>query len=582
MSKQCAVFLALAACTGGTAGGPAATDGGDLGDADACPDDGGVPGPGDPDAEPVEPSVDPAIDGRLVINEIMADNALTVQDDTGAYVDWIELYNPTDQTIPLHGYYVTDELAKPRKARLSEGLEIPAGGYLVLWLDGTEDNADGHLCIKLDGDGEQIALARPDGSFIDRVVFGAQATDFSAAREPDGSDAWRIEWHPSPGAANPDGDGAPVGPEDPGAAAEQVPETGDLTERILGYDELPALELLVAPDDVARLLDDPYTYVPGDLVYDGRRYGPVGVRLKGQNSFQPFDQKPSFRINIDEYVEGAKFFGLDDLTLNNMDDDFSMMHERLAYWVARQLGPASRANHLVLTVNGSFYGLYVNVETVKHHMIARWFDDAGGPLFEATDVDFAAPYLDLYELESGPDDRSMLEGLATALAMPSTEAALAAAADYVNMDQFLDFWAMCAVVGQFDSFPFSDPGDDYFVYADPGSGRLWFVPWGMDETFYSSQFPVMQISSVLAQRCTESPACVQQFADHTWAALAITEDLDLAGEIERVAAQIAPHVAADTRKPYDDATVAEYQMQLWWFVTGRRDYLSGMLPPPSE
>ena len=52
-----------------------------------------------------------------------------------------------------------------------------------------------------------------------------------------------------------------------------------------------------------------------------------------------------------------------------------MMHERMAYWVARQAGgiPASRANHAQLTINGQPYGLYTNVETVKKRILRRWF-----------------------------------------------------------------------------------------------------------------------------------------------------------------------------------------------------------------
>jgi hypothetical protein len=243
-----------------------------------------------------------------------------------------------------------------------------------------------------------------------------------------------------------------------------------------------------------------------------------------------------------------------------MDDDFSMMHERLAYLVARQLGPASRANHTVLTVNGQHYGLYTNVEPVKHHMIARWFDDSQGPLFEATDVDFAAQYIDAFEHESGPDDRSALEGLAAALTNPNPDAAISAASAHVDMDGFLDFWAMEAVVAQFDAFPYSNPGDDYFVYVDPATNKIWFIPWGMDETFYSGEYDVGQISSTLAATCMASPSCHQSFVDRVWDVFQMTEAMDLLGERTRVAAQIAPHVAADTRKSYDNAQVDEYHI----------------------
>jgi hypothetical protein len=261
-----------------------------------------------------------------------------------------------------------------------------------------------------------------------------------------------------------------------------------------------------------------------------------------------------------------------------MSGDLSMMHERLAYWIMRHAGvPASRANHLRLTVNGQNYGLYTNLETVKRKMIGRWFSDDTGSLFEATDVDFVSNLIPGYELESGPDDRSRLLGVASALTMASADAAISAASQHADLAAFRRFWATCSVIGQFDSFPYSVPGDDYFVYADPTSGRLAFLPWGMDETFYSGSIDVTAVHSVLARRCKESPACWNAYKQQVMAVQTLTETLDLAGERVRVIQQIAPYVAADTRKPYSDEQVAQSQADLYWFIHERRSNLSTML-----
>jgi hypothetical protein len=536
---------------------------------------GGAGGGDDGDGDP-EPDVPPDVDGSLVINELMADNALTVP-EAG---DWIEIFNPTDTDVPLYGYSITDDLGEPDRAVVPDGVTAPAGGFLVLWLDGHPERGPDHLDIQLAREGGAVGLSRPDDSPIDRVVYGAQEVDFSAARTPDGSDRWTIEWHASPGEQNPDGAGAPVPPEDPDAAPEEVPAAGDLTERILGDDVMPEIGLVIPPDSAAALEEQPYEYVPATLVYDGRSYGPVGLHLKGQNSFLPLSEKAAFRINIDEYVAGAKFFGLDDLTFNNMASDFSMMHDRAAYWVARNLGlPASRANHALLTVNGEFYGLFSNVETVKSRMIGRWFADASGPLFEATDVDFAPAYIDGYELEDGPDDRQLLEQAADALTADSSGAAIGEVAAYIDMAQFQRFWAMCAVIGQFDSFPYSVPGDDYFVYADPASHRLHFLPWGMDESFMAGDFDPDQVSSILATTCMDVPGCYDAFVNQVWAVMAEVEDMDLLGRIDFIQDQIAPAIERDTRKPYTNARVSDFQEAMHWFVSNRRSQLEEMLGP---
>jgi hypothetical protein len=354
------------------------------------------------------------------------------------------------------------------------------------------------------------------------------------------------------------------------------------SDELLDPDLLPELELRLEDDAIASLRAAPREYVPATIVYDGRSYGPVGVRIKGQNSFQTIDAKPSLRIKVDKYVDGVTFFDLKDLTLNNMVSDPSLMHEPLAYLVAREAGlPASRANHALLTVNGEYYGVYANVETVKKRMIGRRFDDNSGPLFEATDVDFTREYVDAFELDAGPDDRSMLWGLADALAIASPDDALAAAGAYIDIAHFQRYWAMTTVIGQFDGMPYSVPGDDYFLYADPTTGRLWLIPWGMDETFFAADFSPLQIHSVLARRCMESPACFQGYVDQTWELMSLVEALGLDDKRAVTQEMLAPHLARDRRKPYSDDEVAEGQTQLRYFIRGRRETLSWFLPPPS-
>ena len=152
--------------------------------------------------------VDPN-DHAITINEIMAANALSAKDDTGAAVPWIELYNPTSGDISLAGYAVTDDFSQPHRAVLPAGAAVPAGGFLVLWCDGRPSVGPAHVAVSLSSAGGSVGLARPDGSFVDRVTYGSQVVDFSGAREPDGSTNWvAAEWHVSPGAANPGGNRA--------------------------------------------------------------------------------------------------------------------------------------------------------------------------------------------------------------------------------------------------------------------------------------------------------------------------------------------------------------------------------------
>jgi hypothetical protein len=352
------------------------------------------------------------------------------------------------------------------------------------------------------------------------------------------------------------------------------------SDQLYDPERIIELELLLEPDAFASLEAQPREYVRAMIVSNGQTYGPVGVRLKGQNSFQPITGKPSFRVKIDKYIEDQTLFDVKDLTLNNMTSDPSQMHERLAYHVAREAGlVAPRCNYVQLTVNGEFYGLYANVETIKPRMIGRHFDDNDGPLFKATDVDFLPSYVDAYELESGPDDRTLIAGIADAMTVQPADAAVAATDRYLDMHHFQRFWAMESVIGQFDAFPYSQPGDDYYLYADPTSHKAVLIPSGMDETFFAADVSPLTVHSVLATTCMDSPACFQDYVAEVWDIQAITEAFGLEAERARVEAQIDPIIARDTRRPFTDEQIDYGQTQLGYFIRGRRQILSGYLPP---
>ena len=533
------------------------------------------------------PAVDPSVDGQLTINELMPDNVLTVKDDRGAASPWIEIYNPTGQDISLGGYGITDDFTAPGKAVLPAGVVAPAGGYLLLWADGNASAGPAHLAVLLSHLGGSLALARPDGSFIDRLTYGAQETDISAAREPDGSGSWISEWNVSPGAANPTGTGQPFPPQAAGDPPEAVPAAGDMSDRVLGYDLVPQFDLEISDDNIASLRAAPATWVQAMLVYQGRSYGPVGVNLKGTSSFQPIDGKPGFRVNVNKFVSGAKFFGLKEFLLNNMTTDPSMLRERLAYWIGRQIGgvPASRCNHSWVTMNGAPLGLYATVEEPKEQLMAYYFPDATGPVYTINYADFQPAYISAFELQDGTNDLSLINGATAALQMTPADAAIAAAAQFVNLHEFDRYWALMVLTGHWGGWPYApDPepvGANAGTYADPTTHQLYFIPEGINDAFSTADFDfVKQVKSVLAAACAASPSCFQDFAAQLNEIVGTATQLNWSGEMQRVAAQIAPYVAMDGKKPYSNDDVAMYQQQVGYFMTGRATFVAEYLVAP--
>ena len=140
--------------------------------------------------------------GELRINELMPSNRDTVADESGAYPDWFELYNPGSADVSLDGWTVSDDLDEPDKHGFAAELSVPAGGFLVLWADKDTEDGPLHVDFNLSADGEYLGLYDANGNPVDIVTFGAMAEDLAVARIPDGSDNWEIVETATPGASN--------------------------------------------------------------------------------------------------------------------------------------------------------------------------------------------------------------------------------------------------------------------------------------------------------------------------------------------------------------------------------------------
>ncbi len=162
---------------------------------------------------------------------------------------------------------------------------------------------------------------------------------------------------------------------------------------------LPVFHVQISAEAFASLMMNPYEWVEGSFSYEDVTYEPVGVRCKGENSFLPINQKCSLKIDFNRFAD-MDFMGLEGLTLNNMSNDTTMMHERLAYRMYRDAGiPASRASHAQVHLNGGTAALYALVEDVDSDMIRQWHDPEGS-MFEVWDVDFTPSYV----LDDNPDN----------------------------------------------------------------------------------------------------------------------------------------------------------------------------------
>lgn len=120
----------------------------------------------------------------VLINEFMAINDNVIQDEDGDTSDWIELYNTTDSPVDLENWALTDN-AGDLQEWLFPATNLPARSFLLVFASGKNRRVAGgelHTDFRLDGDGEFLALVRPDGTTIEHQVapeFPPQVADMS-------------------------------------------------------------------------------------------------------------------------------------------------------------------------------------------------------------------------------------------------------------------------------------------------------------------------------------------------------------------------------------------------------------------
>ena len=118
---------------------------------------------------------------RIVISEILAENASACSDEQGNYCDVIELHNVSGQPLSLGGFWLSDKPDRRFRFRLPD-VTVPVDGYLLVYCDGknyTGEKGEIHANFGLSL-GDVLCLTDKDGSFITTdVTFPGE--DCSAA-----------------------------------------------------------------------------------------------------------------------------------------------------------------------------------------------------------------------------------------------------------------------------------------------------------------------------------------------------------------------------------------------------------------
>ena len=387
-----------------------------------------------------------------------------------------------------------------------------------------------------------------------------------------------------------------------GAGALAAPAAADEAAALYDPTTVSVVELTLSQPSIDALEAEPDEYQPGtfSLAYtDGAPGGigsfsaplPVKVRLKGKASFQPLTGKAAFKF---KFGKTERFLGLKKMTLNNMLEDPSMLHETLTYAAFQAAGvPASRTGFVYLRVNGEDFGLYLDLETLDDVSLSRMFgsfDDEAQHLYEGEDGhDVKSGEAGEFEVDEGDEaDIADLETLIVAVnsegPVPWSER-VAAVADLAEMTKM---WAVEKYVGHWDGYSGkagAHQPNNYYLLSD-ATGRFQMLPWGADET-WSFDRPVSfdGAGGVMFNLCLEDAICASAYRrslEEVRSALAALAPDALAAD---TAALLAPWQQLESeessRQAHDLEDISEGVAATREFIARRDGELEQWLHPSS-
>ena len=242
-----------------------------------------------------------------------------------------------------------------------------------------------------------------------------------------------------------------------------------------------------------------FPFVKGDLEFEGKLVKDVGLRYKGNSTYQMSQQglKRPFKVDINHFDADQKLHGMHSFSLGNGVADSTRIREALAFSVFRAAKvPASRTAFakVFLSVTDkydkTYVGVYTVIEPVDKAFLREHFKSDKGMLLKPERIQ-GLPYLgekwaaykDRYNPKREPTEaqtKRLIE-FTKLVNQADDETFKKKIAGYLDVDGFLRFAAANSLISNLDSF--FGLGHNYFLYLNPKTDQFHFIPWDLDLSF---------------------------------------------------------------------------------------------------
>ncbi|MDF1696742.1 MAG: CotH kinase family protein [Saprospiraceae bacterium] len=220
----------------------------------------------------------------------------------------------------------------------------------------------------------------------------------------------------------------------------------------------------------------------------------IGFRLRGNTSRNA--DKKSFKVNLNAFVPGRKYYGVQKINLNGQHNDPTSARAKICADLADQLHiPSLRTNHVQLYINNEYFGLYTNVEHIDQNYVKKRFGNKNGNLYKClypADLNYKGDNPDSYkeviygrrnyDLKNNieKDDYSDFANFVKILNI-TPDADLACELEKVfNVDQYLRTIVLDILTGNWDGPIYNK--NNFYLYHNQHTGQFEYIPYDLDNT----------------------------------------------------------------------------------------------------
>ncbi len=348
--------------------------------------------------------------------------------------------------------------------------------------------------------------------------------------------------------------------------------------------------------DSLKAIDNGDYLLAKSVEINGQLFDSVGVKYKGNSSYSANNAKNPLHIELNFVKKGQNYNGVKDIKLGNGFSDPTFVREPLSYEIARKYMDAPRANHAKVWMNGTYWGLYGNVESINKQFLQNHFYTNGNrSFFKCNPEDFGGPgtggnYPDLvyssadsafyytkYDKQSDYGWAELLQLMETLKNDPN------AAANILDVDRTLWMLAFNNVVVNLDSYTGAF-AQNYYLYHDKNDrwlSTVWdlnmsygaFSLLSLNQTLTLTQ--MKQMDPLVQSTNSNRPLIKQLLANPTWKRMYLAHlktillenfasESDYKDRALELQAVIDAAVQADTKKFY---TYANFQTNVTSTVT---------------